>query len=605
MKKPSPQNEPDAPMTTIDHDRKMLERRQDLTARRTEILRLTPEDALKHILAHSQPAALVHTFAEEDLHILMHELRPDDALPLLPLASHRQLEYVLDQELWQRDRFDLAAARQWLERLLEADEPSQRLVRWLAEAKADLVELVLCRSIEVRMREHDQDPTVFGPDFFTYDSVFYIRIVTPPHAPDREPPSVSGTSPRDSVRRLLDQLAETDYLRFQAILLEAIHLLPAETEEEAYRLRNVRLAEKGFLPFEEAVGLYQPLNEQIFRGRARRKAPMEPDHPDHFPMVPAAVLPGGSLFARALASIASSVQRQTLQEEFASLCNRIIVADRKTIRRRDDLTDVVAKASGYISIGLEREQTAGLAAQRQLASAVQALCDYNLEALFRLGYHQAVQLKREIETWVPNSWFAGCGLPLTFWGEQWLGIMGGLLIKRPLFFDQDQKGTHYREFASAADVEGTRRQLRQIQTLDRLLGAMNLDRRTMPTGRFITFYNLLLTLWARHRLGLAEEVRPLTTEAFRPFFTALFADETRAEAPDRRRRIAANLKNAFLHWLAERSQESAERIARALGTALDGLFEELEDHYGRVPPDHLDPRYIPHFMLEPSTSHPR
>ena len=39
-------------------------------------------------------------------------------------------------------------------------------------------------------------------------------------------------------------------------------MIPAESEEEQFRLRNVRLGEKGFLPFHEAVGIYQPLRPE-------------------------------------------------------------------------------------------------------------------------------------------------------------------------------------------------------------------------------------------------------------------------------------------------------------------------------------------------------
>jgi len=57
----------------------------------------------------------------------------------------------------------------------------------------------------------------------------------------------------------LEKLAGYDFIQYQKVFLETIHVLPAETEEEAYRLRTVRLAEKGFLPFSEAVGIYKPM----------------------------------------------------------------------------------------------------------------------------------------------------------------------------------------------------------------------------------------------------------------------------------------------------------------------------------------------------------
>ena len=592
-------------MKSANPDDKMLTRRQALATERQRCLNLPPEEALEQILAYPQPVALVHAFPEEDLHLLIREIGPDDALPLLALASHKQLEYLLDQEIWQRDRIDLTATTQWLERLLRAESSPQRMTNWLAEEKTDLVELFLFRSIEVRMREHDQDPSVFGPDFFSYDNVFYIRILAPP-TPSGKETEANVLPPQETVKHLLDHLVESDYVRFQAILIEAVHMLPAETEEEQYRLRTARLAEKGFLPFEEAVGLYQSWREDVFRRRALRQMPITPEHPDLYALVPSTVLPAGNLFTRALETLAPPEQRQALQEEFAALCNRIIVADRQKIDGRSQLAAVVAKASGFLHIGLQKLQPEGTPSSApNVPAAARSLCRYQLEGLFRLGYGEAVALKQTAETWVHQSWFAGRGLPLTFWGETWLGVIGGLLIKRPLFFDNYKSGTLYRDFADMEEIAWSRRQLDQIQQIDRLLDRLNPALATEPAHGLLTYKNLLLTLWARHRLGLPENGHPMSLDDFRSFFKTLFPQgEDRPDGEGRR--IADALRTDFLTWLADRSRQPAEALSGAVGSTLEALFGELEEHYGRVPADRLDPRYIPHFLIErPAPSYPK
>jgi len=592
-------------MTPEKPDDKMLVRRREMAAARESCLGLPPEEALEQILAYHQPAALVHAFPEEDLHLLIREIGPDDALPLMALASHKQLEYLLDQEMWQRDRLDLEATTQWLERLLRADPSPQRMIRWLAEEKTDLVELVLFRSIEVRMREHDQDPSVFGPDFFSYDNVFYIRILSPATGPDQET-ETALSPPQQTIKRLLDHLAESDYVRFQAILLEAVHVLPAETEEEQYRLRIARLAEKGFLPFEEAVGLYQSGSQAVFRHRALRRKPLRPEHPDLYALVPMSVLPARNLFAHALEALESPDQRQALQEEFAALCNRIIVADQRKIDSRDDLAAVVAKASGYLHLGLQTMPPEGTAAAPDVQAAVRDLSRYHLEGLFRLGYREAVALKQTAEAWVHQSWFAGRSLPLTFWGEIWLGVIGGLLIKRPLFFDNYDSGTLYREFADLEEIVWSRRQIHQMQHIDRLLDRLDPVLPTDPAQGFLTYKSLLLTLWARHWLHLPEALHPIALEDFRPFFKHLFRRPGGRASGGEGGRIADALRRNFLTWLADRTRQPAGDLTQIVGSTLEALFAELEKHYGRVRDDRLDPRYVPHFLLEPKTpSHPR
>ena len=579
-------------------ENKVAALRQELKALRRQCLAMGPEDALSHILGAPQPAALVHSFSEEDLHILIKEIGPDDALPLIALASQKQLEYLLDQEAWQRDRLDMPATNQWLARLLRADASPARMIRWLAEEKNKLVELFLSRSIEVRMREHDQDPSIFGPDFFSYDNVFYIRILAPQKTSAADEAQQADASPLKTIKQLLDHLASHDYVHFQSILLEAANVIPAESEEEEYRLRTNRLAERGFLAFDEAIGIYQPLQEETFHPFARRQHDMVPEHPDLFALVPVTVLPGGNLFAQALKSMESPEQRQTLQEEFAALCNRIVVADQQTINRREDLAGIVSKASGYIQLGLQKRQPEDLPSSAAVGAATKELRRYHIDGLFRLGYGEALALKREAERWVHDSWFAGRGLSLTFWGETWLGVVGGLLIKRPLYFDNYKTGQMYREFADRQDIIWTRTQLNQIKAFDRLLGQM--DPALPPPGSYgyLSYYNLLLTLWARFHLALPEEVRGLPVEAFRPFFRKLFPKTT--ESPVKyQRTIEDAMRTDFLEWLAKRTSQPAPELSNQIGAKLEALFVELEESYGRVGADRIDPRYISHFLLEP------
>jgi hypothetical protein len=573
------------------------ERQRVLLETRSRLLTMPPEKALDQILTYPQPAALVHAFPEEDLYFLIHEIGPQDALPLIALASGKQLEYLLDQEIWQRDRLHIDTIGEWLERFLASDPSFDRMIQWLTTEKIDLIEFFLLQSIEVQILEHDQDPSIFGPGFFTYDHVFYIRIIDRATA---ETPDQSSEQHHHMVKNLLDRLAEVDHVRFQAILMETATVLPAEMEEEAYRRRNVRLAEKGFLPFEEAVGLYQYLDLRQFQHRAHRPAPLSDERNYHLSLVPITVLPPDSLFAQAL-QIMAAEHRDVMQEEFAALCNRIIVADRLKIEQREALANVAQKACGYLHIGLQKLEDAARSKASQPFAAADSLRRYQLEGIFKLGYGAAVELKQAAEAWVPRSWFARQGLPLTFWGETWLGVIGGLLIKRPLFFDNYQTGTLYREFATRDDIINSRHQLEQVQHFDRLLDRLNPVFASPSRFGFLSYKNLLLTLWARHRLALPEEVQPLAAQAFKPFFRELF--QTMGDPAGKERRIIDDaVRSDFLHWLADRTEQTAAELSSSIGPALETLFVELEESYGRVNADHIDPRYVHHFLLEPHTA---
>ena len=161
-------------MTEDSHDKKVVRQLRTIAELRSKIITRSPEKALNQILTSPQPAALVHPFPEEDFYFLVHDIGVQDSLPLLKLASERQLEYILDMEIWQKDRMEIPAFTKWLALFVQAD--AKRAVRWFIEKKRQLTELFLNKNIDIVIREHDQDPSELGEGFFSLDNTIYIRV---------------------------------------------------------------------------------------------------------------------------------------------------------------------------------------------------------------------------------------------------------------------------------------------------------------------------------------------------------------------------------------------------------------------------------------------
>ena len=215
-----------------------------------------------------------------------------------------------------------------------------------------------------------------------------------------------------------------------------------------------------------------------------------------------------------------------------------------------------------------------------------------LSTIFRVGYGLALKLKWRAEKWLDECWFASKGLPLTFWGEEWTGVLGGILIKKPLFFDNFQSGSLFREFVSTSDIKETEAKLDQIIALDHLLSSMALKLKPLSVYRFLTHKSLILTLWARHCLNLPKEPDPLSVGKFKRFHGLLFTDNGKTGKIDPR------MKKSFLKWLAERTKTSDFEISKALAEVFETLFAEVETEYGQVSSEDLDPRYIRLFLVE-------
>ncbi|MGB5748055.1 MAG: DUF6178 family protein [Desulfobacterales bacterium] len=579
-------------MTDDRTDKKALERIEKLHAKRQQILALPPQEALDRILQDPQQLPLVHSFPEQDLYFLIHDIGPEDALPVLAMASEKQWDHIVDLEAWQKDRIDIKSVSRWLGLLFDADP--QRFIRWFLQQKLEFIEFYLFKNIEVRVREHDQDPSELGDDFFALDDIYYIRFIDPPI--EGEADQITDDQRKAFLTKLIKHLADYDHRTYQNVLLEATHVLPAESEENCYHWRTVRLAEKGFLPFDDAVGIYQPIKPQdIGKYRIDRISDSDKLSLLPVPQYPFRLLQEDNHFTRALATIAGSPALPDIQAEFANLCNRIIVADHKTVRGREELREIVKKACGIISLGLERLVKDH--ADVDPRQAAELFIKYPLTQIFRVGFGGVLELKWQAEKWIDQCWFAAAGLRLTFWGEQWLGVLGGLLLKKPLFYDYYQTGVLYREFNRLEDIQMTEDIFNQIKAVDELLSMMTIELAHPASYGFLTYKNLVLTLWARHYLKLpANPLQSIALKDFKPFYNDLLPGQPNSGTKIQRT-IPQAMKNHFLNWLAAETGLKDFELTEGLGRTFENLFAEIESELGMVAARDLDPRYVLMFLL--------
>jgi len=127
-----------------------VKRAAELLSQRKEIFALSPEKALDRIFEAKHPAALIHSFPEADFYFLVNDIGIHDALEILALASDRQWEYILDIELWEKDRIDMNSVTRWLDILFQA--VPGRFIKWAIEKKPEFIEYYLYKNIKVAIR---------------------------------------------------------------------------------------------------------------------------------------------------------------------------------------------------------------------------------------------------------------------------------------------------------------------------------------------------------------------------------------------------------------------------------------------------------------------
>jgi hypothetical protein len=539
-----------------------------------DIFSLAASDALKRILSLDHPEHAIRGMSRVDFFWLLKKVGEDDSLPLLQMASDEQWQHVLDMELWNKDRVDLHQASLWLARLQQADVA--RLARWLCGDGEFLAYLYFSKNIRVEVRRSDEvyDLT---EGYITLDNVHFFKILDPEY--------------EEMIRNILQHLAAADYQRYQALLLRLAGVLSAQVEEEMYRVRNVRLAEDGFLPYEEAISVYAHMRPDSLK---RKRHPGEPEfspEPDDKILVPVTPLihtGETSLFVESTARISDPVFADRIRLEFAGLCNQVVAADRVVVNDLEALLKVCRKTAGFISLGLEK------VSEGKLALAEEYMRNNPLITLFRVGFGLAMELKWEAERWMSKAWFVRRKLEQSFWGEEWGGILTGLSEKKPRLFTQSYTEGSFKEFETLSEIIQCRIALNRMMAVDRLLENMSSGQafeRKWTKDPFFTFHALIFTFWARLKLNHKPGFEPLSISQAKDLFKRLRLEES--HSPYR----MMNHRKSFLETLMSHASRLDADSGEVLEETLSLLWEDFVQEYASVEERDLDGKFMRFILL--------
>lgn len=539
------------------------ERRRELFFRK--LFALPAEKTMDFILEQKDATQLVQQLSFLDLYWLIKKIGENDSIPLLGLASERQWQYILDMEIWKRDRLDIKKASIWLRRFMEAD--AERVARWLITEDMEMFAYYyLYRNLEVLIATDDNIYDL-SEDFFTLDGTFYLKL--------------KDESQRDMIENLLKLIARQDFLKYQALLMTSRAILPASTEEELYRLRSVRVAEYGFLPFEEAISVYAPVEPKKLMTRGEKKKKeiviVDDETREMIPSFPIHQLQIKGIMHAAVNSIRDNILMDRIRLEFAGLCNQIISADGLFMAEYEDLIKVCKKAAGYLNIAIEK------VCGDEVNKAIDLIRHNSLVSIFRVGFGLSLKLKWKVEGWIKESWFKRYGLDLSFWGLEWGDMLRGLLMKKPLYYVGGEDGEVYRPFESLSEIRKCEDVFNRIRLLDELFSKITLsyplEKRALiePT---ITYHPFLFTFWARRILKLSPGFDGLTMNQVRRFFNILRSKDS---MPPYKMK---DYKEVFI-------QDMGSYLPGAeLEKVLSSLWNEFTEEYERVDIKDIDERYL-------------
>ena len=407
--------------------------------------------------------------------------------------------------------------------------------------------------------------------FFSLDGVFHIRII--------------DSENRETIENIIRVMANEDLDRYQALFLGLASVLPDELEEEMYRLRNMRLAEHGFLPFEEALSVYAPLEPEALRIERKPELPGILSEGESLAMVPLSPLyhaGAKNMLIETTSRISDPLLLDRIRVEFASLCNQILSADGILVHELEALIRTCRKAGGYINMALEK------LCGKDISSAEDILRSHPLVSLFRVGFGLVQRVKWEAERWLKGSWFYSKGWDMDFWGEHWGGTLAGLLKRRSRLYTGFQEGEEYRDFEWLSELGECLKVLRRLMVLDSLLerleGLYQIDERMIESSE-VTFHPLLFNLWARLLLRLEPSFSGISLAQARSLFRRLRAGRRKPpyEMPGFERLFVKD----FMAYASHSDPEAASILEETLSL----IWKEFHDEYEWVSTHDLDGRF--------------
>jgi len=410
-----------------------------------EIAGLPAKVRLDRILSRKDTMRVVRGMPVPDLLTTINDVGAVDCLELLELMSPAQVQGVFDLDGWRKDRLDPTSVGRWLRAFFAASP--DRTAGQLRGLDLELLTLLLkvhCTIFDLSLEE---EPTVEGSrQLITPDGRYLIVF--------------GGVSTDDEtlivLQQSLDRLMARD-MGFVLKMCEAVRWeIASQLEEDAFRWRNARLADLGFLPQHEAAPIFAWIDPDAPFGKAgpttATPAPMTEEAATSTdlttsPLLPWSQLSGNDVLGRALSRLGDDV-RDRVAHELMLTANRVHAADGQDIGDTDALKETARTTAATAGTGLSYLVKGD---ESKLSSS---LASTSVMVLFRIGHSLSLKLATDLRARLKGRGTGLDGRGLLRLDAPLREVVAGFLRPRPLLFGGllDPRRVDYRPVSSLNEL---------------------------------------------------------------------------------------------------------------------------------------------------------
>ena len=536
------------------------------------------------ILKSHHPEQLVPSLPPEEFFLVYQATHAELIPDLISYANPTQLVFIADLECWREDQIHPKKFLQWLRYLYDAGP--EKLLQWLGRADFEMVVAAFkphLGVLKLAPPEEEIDEILGDHPYFTVDGYYYCLV---------------KEEELELLKRSLEFLFGEDKAFYIQLMEGLISELQAESEVEASRLRQERLAEEGFPEKEEAYRIYRPLSKEEWDHLPKEKfaSGIEPIENAPF-LVPTLGSLERLFFDDAFTIMlthATPQQRDYLQLELTHLSNKAIVCSGTEFSNEQRIRESIQRVCRYLSIALEE------LSDRDLEKAGKLIGEHWLEHLFRWGNSSVLSLRDVAEEILGMFWKGKARYLYPLMGGPYGEILQGVLRTHPQFYDPTVRGSlsPLRDFRSLNELHQTLNSLTEIRQFFVWFGfhfpdwiqQLPLIRRKMIHGVELNIASMVGTCLAHWIIEGAYCLNPLSLEELRRFFRAGF------QGKPPQRKLKEEVKERF------RSQSPQGTEIFLPDGFCQWIFRECEIGLGGLSPDQeLDPRFISGVLISART----
>lgn len=342
-----------------------------------------PAEQVKAILAMDDPVGFLEELDAQVFYQLIKSAGWDQTYDLIHYATPEQIQNFLDFDCWTRDRLITEKMDKWLLALVTEAEDA-KLKQVLRELDAEVIAIYFKSFLRVEELDEGRIPDHLEGDIGTSPDGVYALVY--PENPDRAA----------LMRVLVNRIYAVDRVLAWTLLEATRHELMSEMEEYAYKWRNSRLEEFGFVTREEAMGAYSYLDPAKFRARLERGVPVE-ERLEHIqpetidlPAVLEEEFDEEFFVSAALNQLEERDKVQRVIYQIGALTNRTMVADGVEPGELESGREVARRTLGYLSLGLE------FLSRAELPRAAKILGEVPIKFIFQVGFSLPRKLQAQL-----------------------------------------------------------------------------------------------------------------------------------------------------------------------------------------------------------------